>query len=95
MTEFEKNRFSIFFIFLKYMIHGMKNGLVGRLLRELRELLPIPANDPYFVLTLGKLYKTSFSDVLNVLLSFMCPMNMFTLTKLSEITAHHSETRPV
>lgn len=75
------------------MICGMKNGLVGRVLRELRELVPIPADDPCFFLTPGKLCKVSFSDVVTVLLYFVCPMSTF--TKLSEIGAHHSTTRPV
>lgn len=68
---------------LEYMVCGMKNGLVGRVVRELRELLPIPAADPHLFLTLGKLYKPSFSHVLIVLLSFGCPMNTFTLRKVS------------
>lgn len=42
------------------MICGM-NGLVDRVVRELRKLLPIPAADPHLFLTLGKLYKPSFS----------------------------------
>lgn len=43
------------------MICGIKNGLVGRVVRELRELLPVPAADPHLFLTLGKLCKPSFS----------------------------------
>lgn len=93
MREFE-NSVSGFFIYLKYMIRGMKNGLVGRVVRKLSMLPPIPADDPYFFLSLGKFHKP-FSDVLRVLLSFVCLMNTFTLTKLSDIGAYHSETRPV
>lgn len=43
------------------MIFEMKNRLVDRVVRELRELLPIPAADPHLFLTLGKLYNPSFS----------------------------------
>lgn len=87
--------FSVLFIYLRYFVSGKKKGLVSRVLRELRELLLVPIGSPYFFYTLGKLYKPSFSDVSSVLLSFVCPVKTFTLTELSEIGAHHSETRPV
>lgn len=43
------------------MICGLKYGFVDRVVRELRELLPILAAAPYLFLTLGKLYKPTFS----------------------------------
>lgn len=90
-----KNVFSVLFFYPRYLVSGKKKGLVSRVLRELGELFLVPVANPYFFYTLGKLYKPSFSDVSSVLLSFVCSVKAFSLTELSEIGAHHSETRPV